>query len=101
MRKLVANARIVMVRCVLPEILLSVLSPDLYSAELECLNGTQPFTVCVRGIFISVQEEMLSQAGNPMKNFKSQDNTGRFVQCVAFERHVNNDFIVERNEIAL
>ena len=55
----------------------------------------------LRGVISSVQEEVVAQAGNPMKDFKLHDHAGEFVHCVAFGRHVDNDCIVDRNEIVL
>ena len=102
LRKLVANDRTTMVRCEPPASApRGAPSSDLYSVDFEQLTGATPFTICLRGIVTSVQDEVLSQSGNPMKNFKLHDQTGRFVHCVAFGRQVDNEFIVECNEIIL
>jgi hypothetical protein len=45
--------------------------------------------------------EIVSQAGNPMQNFKLHDNTGSYVQCVACGRHVDNSGFAELNEVVL
>ena len=102
LRKLVANDRTTMVRCEPPASApRGAPSSDLYSVDFEQLNGATPFTICLRGIVTSVQDEVLSQSGNPMKHFKLHDQTGRFVHCVAFGRQVDNEFIVECNEVVL
>lgn len=36
-----------------------------------------------------------------MKGFRLQDNTGKYVQCVAFGRHVDNPFISDKKEVVL
>ena len=41
------------------------------------------FSVSVRGLVTCVQDEIVSQSGNPMRNFRLQDEAGRYVQCVA------------------
>ena len=36
-----------------------------------------------------------------MKAFKLQGNTGKYVQCVAFGRHVDNPIISDKKEVVL
>ena len=36
-----------------------------------------------------------------MKGFKLQDNTGKYAQCVAFGRHVDNPIISDKKEVVL
>ena len=101
-RKMVANERTTIVRCEPPAIPPSASpSAELYAVDFDCLHGTVPFTVCLRGTVTSVQEETISQAGNPVKYFKLHDQIGKFVHCVAFGRHVANKCIVECNDVVL
>ena len=102
LRKLVGNDRTTMVRCEAPSIACrGAPASELYSVDFEQLNGAMPFTICLRGVVTSVQGEVLSQSGNPMKHFKLHDQTGRFVHCVALGRQVDNEFIAECNEVVL
>ena len=40
-------------------------------------------------------------SGQPNEESKLHDNTGRYVQCVACGRHVDNSGIAELNEVVL
>ena len=77
------------------------LSLELFAPDLQCLEDKPPFSVSVRGLVTCVQDEIVSQSGIPMRNFTLQDEAGRYVQCVVCGRHVDNDFLEERNEVIL
>jgi hypothetical protein len=102
LRRLVGNERTVIELSSAPgNVDASSLSDRLYTDDFKLLTGSLPFTVCLRGVVTSVTQEIISHAGNPMKNFKLHDNTGRYVQCVLCGRHVDNSGIVELNEVIL
>ena len=103
MKKLVSNERTVISRCTTPPGTGSAvsLSPDLYISDFQRLPAAPPFTISVRGVVANMQEEVVSQSGNSMKNFRLVDQTGRYVQCVSFGRHSENSFLAELNEVVL
>ena len=102
MHKLVANERTVWTRMLArPEPSFLSLSPSLYIAEFQDIETAPPFTVNIRGTVGAVLDETSSQSGNPMRNFQLQDQTGRYVLCTAFGRHVDNTLLVELNEVVL
>ena len=75
---------------------------SLYTRNFNLLSAQQPpFVLSIAGIISNVQGEAVSQNGAPMKAFKLQDNTGKYVQCVAFGRHVDNPIISENTEVVL
>ena len=49
----------------------------------------------------SVEDERPSESGNPMKSFKLQDDSGRYVLCTALGRHVDNQCLVDNNFIVM
>jgi hypothetical protein len=84
-----------------PEHKFPPLSPALYITEFQDIETSPPFTVNIRGAVGAVQDEVASQSGNPMRSFQLQDQTGRYVLCTAFGRHVDNRLLVELNEVVL
>lgn len=102
MRKLVGNERTSVVKSRAPAVVAAAApSSELYTSDFQRLVPPTPFTVNLRGVVSAVQPEVTSQAGNVMKHFRLQDNTGRFVNCVAFGRHVDNAFIEDNEEVVL
>ena len=70
----------------------------LYTRDFNRLSAQQPpFVLSISGIVSGVQGETASQTGDPMKAFKLQGNNGKYVQCVAFGRHVDNPIINDKN----
>ena len=102
LRRLVGNERTVLEFCGAPDAIDATrLSPSLYTLDFQTLTQQLPLTICVRGVVTSVQEEIVSLAGNPMQNFKLHDNTGKYVNCVAFGRHVDNVCVANQNDVVL
>ena len=74
---------------------------ELHFRDFSVLQATPPFMVNVTGVITEVEDETTSQSGLPMKNFKLQDRSSRYVMCTACGRHVDNVFIRSQNEVTL
>jgi hypothetical protein len=77
------------------------LAEPLFTRDLGRLQQEPPFVVSLAGIVSSVQDEETSQSGRPMRSFRVQDASGRYVQCKTLGRHVDNVNIGNGNEIVL
>jgi hypothetical protein len=76
-------------------------NPTLFTRDFSKLAGTPPFSISIAGVVGSMQEETTSQNGNAMKGFQLQDTAGKYVNCTAFGRHVDSEFLADRNEIII
>ena len=100
-RKLIGNERATITRCA-PMIVAAEVPPEeLHFRDFSVLEATPPFTVNVTGVIMEVEDETTSQSGLPMKNFKLQDRSSRYVMCTACGRHADNVFIRSQNEVTL
>jgi len=73
-----------------------------FTRDFNLLTQTQPtFLISIAGIISNTQEETTSQSGEAMKAFRLQDYNGKYVQCIAFGRHVDNTHLSDRNEVVL
>ena len=73
----------------------------LHSRDFSVLSASPPFMVSLTGVITSVLEETSSQAGTPMRSFRLQDQSGRYVRCTACGRHVDNELLLAQNEVTL
>ena len=103
-RKLVGHERTSVVECA-PVHVSEVATPAdmLYCKDFAKLSAQlPPFTVSIIGIVTTLdEEEMTSQSGLPMKSFRLQDQSGRYVRCTVCGRHVDNVALRANNEVIL
>ena len=77
-------------------------SEDLYTRDLTRLVQVPPFSANLCGVATGVGEEVAARnSGRPMRSFRLQDQAGRWVQCAALGRHVDNRCLVENAEVVL
>ena len=106
MRRLVSSSRTIVARISHDDFQASgyatlPLSPSLYTSDFNVLTTAVPFIVSIAGVVTSVEDERPSESGNPMKSFKLQDDSGRYVLCTALGRHVDNQCLVDNNFIVM
>ena len=77
------------------------LATRLYSCDFNVLSATPPFIVSLAGYVSSVEEERLSETGNPTRTFFLQDDAGRYATCVAVGRHVDNAALTPNNQVVM
>ena len=99
-RKMVGNARAAVERACPVEFPVK-LEKALYVTDFNALQSKTPFQINISGFVLSVDEERTSESGNPVKSFRLQDQTGRYVQCTVVGRHVDNQFLREKNNIII
>ena len=73
----------------------------LFTRNLSQLQHAAPYTVNVCAIVARVQAEAVSQNGLPMRAFELRDQAGRWVQCTAAGRHVDNPHLLEGKEVVV
>ena len=102
MRKILANERTTIMRC--DDLDIKEMSPPdaLHTNDFSVLDRSPPFVVNLTGVVSSIQlYKSFSKKGVSMKSFKLQDRQGRFVNCMACGRHVDNSSLECQNEITL
>ena len=100
-RKLVAHEGTTITRCASIPVVAELPPEELHFRDFSVLQATPPFLVNVTGVIIGVEDETMSHTGLPMKNFKLQDRSSRYVMCTACGRHVDNDYIQLHNEVTV
>jgi len=77
-------------------------SAAFFTRDFNLLTMQQPpFLISIVGVISCTQGETTSQSGEAMKGFRLQDYNGKYVQCVAFGRHVDNMHLSDKNEVVL
>ena len=74
---------------------------SLFTKNFERLTCKLPFQISLAGVVASLQPEVVSQSGNPMRTFKLHDSSGKWILCTAFGRHVDNPCLVDGHEVVL
>ena len=77
------------------------LSAKLIVADFKALEVPLPFRVNISGIVDSVQEETISEKGNPVQVFNLVDASGKYVRVACIGRHSGTEAIEARNEIVI
>jgi hypothetical protein len=75
--------------------------PGLYTKDFIRLAARPPFLINISGIVSHVKQESISSSNNAMKDFRLQDNTGRYVNCKAYGRRASNICIADNSEVVL
>ena len=76
-------------------------SPLLFTRDFGCLEQAVPFRVSLAGIVRDVSPISESQNGNPMRSFKLQDVSGRYVFCQVLGRHAEHPALEALHEVVL
>ena len=74
---------------------------SLFTRELRKVCTKPPFIISIVGIVVEVQGLTVTQSGESRKEFKLQDTTGQYVECSAFGRHADNNYLVEGDEVII
>ena len=77
------------------------LDRNLMLSDFGSLRKALPFIANIRGVVATTEPESESQSGVPMKSFKVHDNSGQYLHCMMFGRHVANELIVVGNDVAI
>ena len=75
--------------------------PGVYTTDFNRLSAKPMFLISVAGIVSEVKQERQTSNGVNMRDFRLQDNTGRYVMCKAFGRHTDNSLITNGKQIIL
>ena len=46
-----------------------------------------------------VEDYSVSQRGNPLRHFSLMDRQGAYISCTAFDRHVDDENLFNKNEV--
>ena len=76
-------------------------NPGLYTKNFNRLAVRPPFLMSISGIVTHTKSESTSSTNEGMKDFRLQDNTGRYVNCKAYGRHASDIFIADSTEVVL
>ena len=77
------------------------ISESLYLKDFTMLAKRPPYQISISGVITNVQPEVTTRSGSLMRSFRLQDNTGRWVACIGFERAAEDDHIRNGNEVIL
>ena len=77
------------------------ISESLYLKDFTMLAKRPPYQISISGVISNVQPEVTTRSGSLMRSFRLQDNTGRWVACIGFERAAEDDHIRNGNEVIL
>ena len=73
----------------------------LYTRGLQPLAKVLPWRASVVGLIASIADSTQASNGVPMQSFTLQDNSGLYVSCIAYGRHVGNPLLACKNEVIL
>ena len=76
-------------------------SPLLFTRDFGCLEQAVPFRGSLAGIVRDVPPVSESQNGNPMRSFKLQDVSGRYVLCQVLGRHAEHPALEALHKVVL
>ena len=63
---------------------------------------TAPFRATVKGFVMDRAEDYsVSNKGNPLRNFSLMDRQGAYISCFAFDRHFDDDTLVNKTEVVV
>jgi hypothetical protein len=80
----------------------AVPSPLLYTSDFTLLSAQPPFLISLCGTVSMVGQEVVSQnSQRPMKSFRLNDQSGRWVQCAILGRHVDNECLCENAKVVV
>ena len=74
---------------------------SMYTKDFTLLQKACPYTVHICAVIAEVTEKKPSSTGTPMRSFQIVDEKGRFVNCFACGRHVENETLCVGNEVIL
>ena len=104
--KLVGNDRTTLMRALVSDLNTTLVSnphiePELYIEDFSALAIVPPFRTSVAGCVVEVQTETVSEGGVAMREFKLIDRGGHYVHCTCFGRQVDNEYLTEKNRVAV
>ena len=60
-----------------------------------------PYQINITGVVSGTQPEVTTRSGALMRSFRLQDNTGRWVACVAYDEAAEDACIANGNEVII
>ena len=77
------------------------ISQSMYVRDFTQLSKKPPYQISIAGVISSIQPEITTRSGALMRSFRLQDNTGKWVACVAFDQAAENVVIANGNEVVM
>ena len=74
-------------------------SPQLFARDLTKLSVVPPFIINIVGIVADVKGITETESGIARREFKLQNAAGKYVVCIAFGRHADNELLAPFNEV--
>ena len=74
---------------------------SLYLRDFTALARNPPYQINITGVVSGTQPEVTTRSGALMRSFRLQDNTGRWVACVAYDEAAEDACIANGSEVII